>query len=38
VNASRLVYLQCGDDPVAYANPYYRQLIGNAVRWTGGER
>jgi type 1 glutamine amidotransferase len=38
VNASRLVYLQCGDDPVAYANPHFRQLIGNAVRWSGGER
>ena len=30
---SRIVYLQCGDDPVAYANPYFRQLIGNAIAW-----
>jgi len=30
---SRIVYLQCRDDPLAYANPHYRQLIGNAVRF-----
>lgn len=30
---SRIVYLQCGDDPVAYANPYLRQLIANAINW-----
>lgn len=30
---SRIVYLQCGDDPVAYANPHYRRLIRNAVHW-----
>jgi type 1 glutamine amidotransferase len=34
VKASRLVYLQCGDDPVAYGNSHYRKLIENAVRWT----
>ena len=28
---SRIVYLQCGDDPVAYANEAYRTLIANAV-------
>ena len=35
---SRIVYLQCGDDPVAYANPYFRQLVKNAIEWvaTGG--
>jgi len=32
-DASRVVYLQCGDDPVAYANPHYRRLITNAIRW-----
>lgn len=30
---SRIVYLQCGDDPVAYANPHFRRLIRNAVFW-----
>ena len=30
---SRIVYLQCGDDPVAYANPHFRQLLANAIRW-----
>jgi type 1 glutamine amidotransferase len=30
---SRIVYLQCGDDPVAYANPHYRRLIANAIEW-----
>ena len=30
---SRIVYLQCGDDPVAYANPCFRQLLANAIRW-----
>ena len=33
---SRIVYLQCGDDPVAYANPHFRQLIKNAVEWVAG--
>ena len=32
-NASRIVYLQGGDDPVAYASPEYRQLIENAIRY-----
>jgi uncharacterized protein len=30
---SRLVYLQPGDGPSAYDNPYYRQLVENAIRW-----
>jgi type 1 glutamine amidotransferase len=30
---SRIVYLQCGDDPVAYANPHYRKLLSNAIEW-----
>lgn len=34
--ASRIVYLQCGDDPVAYANPHLRQLIRNAIFWVSG--
>lgn len=32
-DASRIVYLQGGDDPEAYANPHYQQLIGNALGW-----
>ena len=30
---SRIVYLQCGDDPEAYANPHFKQLVGNAISW-----
>ena len=38
IGRSRIVYLQCGDDPVAYANPHYRRLIGNAIRWVSASR
>ena len=31
--ASRVVYLQCGDAPVAYESPELRQLLGNALGW-----
>jgi type 1 glutamine amidotransferase len=31
--ASRLVYLQPGDGASAYANPHYRRLVENAIRW-----
>ena len=30
---SPLVYLQPGDGPAAFANPAYRTLVGNALRW-----
>jgi len=30
---SRIVYLQCGDDPVAYANEAFRTLLRNAIAW-----
>ncbi len=33
---SRIVYLQCGDDPVAYANPHFRKLLDNAMSWAMG--
>ena len=33
VAESRLVYLQGGDDPAAYASPEYQRLIQNAVHW-----
>lgn len=36
VGKSRIVYLQCGDDPQAYANAYFRQLISNAIDWVSG--
>lgn len=32
-DASPLVYLQPGDTPHTYADPHYRQLVGNAIRW-----
>jgi uncharacterized protein len=31
--ASRIVYLQCGDDHLAYANPHFQRLIRNAIEW-----
>lgn len=30
---SPVVYVQPGDGPPAFANPAYRRLLGNAVRW-----
>lgn len=30
---SRIVYLQCGDDPVAYANEHFQRLLRNAIDW-----
>ena len=35
---SRIVYLQCGDAPAAYANEHFRRLIANAIDWVGPER
>ncbi len=34
---SPIVYIQGGDDPEAYANPHFRQLVHNAVRWVASE-
>ena len=34
-NRSRIVYLQGGDDSVAWENANYQRLLGNAVRWAG---
>ena len=31
---SPIAYLQGGHGPEAYANPSYRKLLANAVRWT----
>lgn len=31
--SSRIVYLQCGDGPVAYANEHFGRLIANAIDW-----
>ena len=31
---SPLVYLQPGDGPATYADPNYRRLVENAIRWT----
>jgi type 1 glutamine amidotransferase len=33
VGGSRIVYLQCGDDPAAYANEHFQRLLHNAIRW-----
>ncbi|QUD90511.1 ThuA domain-containing protein [Phenylobacterium montanum] len=34
---SPLVYLQPGDGPSTYADPNYRRLIENAIRWAAAE-
>jgi len=31
------VYLQPGDGESAYANPHYRRLLENAIRWVVSE-
>ena len=33
---ARVVYLQGGHDHFAYANPEFRKLLANAIRWTAG--
>jgi type 1 glutamine amidotransferase len=30
---SHLVYLQCGDDPIAYANRSFQTILKNAITW-----
>jgi type 1 glutamine amidotransferase len=35
-DASQVVYLQCGDDAVAYGNAHFRRLVGNAIRFVSG--
>jgi hypothetical protein len=34
---SPLVYLQPGDGPATYADPNYRRLVENAIRWVAAE-
>ena len=34
---SSIAYLQFGHDRVAYANPYFRRLVANAVIWAAAE-
>ncbi|MEL7128911.1 MAG: ThuA domain-containing protein, partial [Pseudomonadota bacterium] len=34
---SPLVYLQPGDGPDTYANPHYRKLVENAIRWAASD-
>ena len=34
---SPLVYLQPGDGPPTYADPHYRRLIENAIRWVASD-
>lgn len=34
---SPVAYLQGGDDPEAYGNQHYRQLIENAIHWVSSE-
>ncbi len=34
---SPIVYLQGGDDPVAYASEEYQRLLHNAIRWVASE-
>jgi hypothetical protein len=34
---SPIVYLQGGDDPVAYSSEHYQRLLHNAIRWVASE-
>jgi type 1 glutamine amidotransferase len=34
-DTSRIVYLQCGDDPIVYENEDFRKLLTNAIHWAG---
>jgi hypothetical protein len=34
---SPIAYLQCGDDPIAYANENFQALLHNAIDWAGSE-
>ena len=34
---SRICYLQGGDDPTAWANPHFIQLLSNAIQWVGAQ-
>jgi type 1 glutamine amidotransferase len=34
---SPIVTLACGDSPNAYANPAFRTLLGNAIRWVASD-
>ena len=36
VGASRVAYVQFGDGPQTYADPNYRLILANAVRWAAG--
>ena len=36
-SASPIVYIACGDSPAAYANPGFRRLLENAVRWVASD-
>ena len=31
--SARVVYLQFGDSPEAYADPAFRRVLANAIRW-----
>ena len=33
IGKSRIVYLQCGDDPLTYASEPFRLLLRNAIHW-----
>ncbi len=34
---SRVVYLQLGHGPEAYANPYYQRLVANSIKWAANK-
>ena len=38
VGRSTVVYIQPGDNPTAYGNPYYRQLLANSITWAATTR
>jgi type 1 glutamine amidotransferase len=38
VGRSRIVYLQPGEGPESFDNPWYRRIIGNAVGWLASQK
>jgi hypothetical protein len=36
-DAAPVVAIELGDGPLAYANPAFRTLVGNALRWSASE-
>ena len=38
VGASPIAYIQFGDGPVTYADPNFRRIVSNAIRWAATDQ